>query len=490
MRAWISLAALLWRTAREPNVQPSRASARVAGRLQAAVLLACASAACLACSFEPEYRRPRAPVPQRWPQGEAYAGIAADSGTRPLRWQDLFLHPGLKRVTERALAHNRDLRVALANVQSARAAYALARARTFPSLGVSADANLAGTRSSGVFLHEYGLMLGASEFELDVFGRLRSLSHAARERYLASRAGAEAVRLSLISETARAWLAICTERNLLAIARQTEESASASVDVTRSRFSGGVASELDVRQAETILAQARSDVAGYLTTAAQAENALRLLAGTAVDESDVPDDFDASEAWIAQIPAGLDSQMLLLRPEVQEAEYALRAANANIGAARAAFFPRLSLTALGGFMSDSLASLLRLGSVGFRLQPNVSQPIFTGGANQAVLESARAERARSVAEYERAIQRAFRDVADALARRGTIEAQLLAQQQLVAAAEGSYKLAEARYRAGADTYLNALDAQRTLYLARRSLVLSQRVRADNLVFLYRVLGAG
>jgi multidrug efflux system outer membrane protein len=174
---------------------------------------------------------------------------------------------------------------------------------------------------------------------------------------------------------------------------------------------------------------------------------------------------------------------------VQEAEHALRAAHADIGAARAAFFPRLSLTALGGFMSDSLASLLKLGSLGFQLAPTATQPIFTGGANEAVLESAKAERAKSVAEYERAIQRAFRDVADALARRGTIEAQLLAQQQLVAAAEGSYQLAEARYRAGADTYLNALDAQRTLYLARRALVLSQRVRADNLVILYRVLGA-
>ena len=454
-------------------------------RLPCAVLLLCC-----ACSFDPRYERPRAPVPQRWPQGEAYAALAADSGARPLRWQELFLHPGLRVLTGRALEHNRDLRVALANVRSARASYALSRSRMYPTVVATTGATVVGTRSAGIGQHDFDLLLGASDFELDVFGRLASLSRAARERYLASRAGAQAVRLSVISETARAWLAVCSERSLLAIARQTEQSASASVEVTRSRFSGGVASELDVRQAETILAQARSDVAAYLASEAQADNALRLLVGDAVSQGDVPEDLDASETWIAQIPAGLDSQVLLARPEVQEAEYALRAAHADIGAARAAFFPRLSLTALGGFMSDSLASLFRLGSLGFQLAPRATQPIFAGGANEAALEAARAERGRSLAAYERSIQSAFRDVADALARRGTIEAQLLAQQQLVAAAEGSYKLAEARYRAGADTYLNALDAQRTLYLARRSLVLSLRVRADNLVVLYRVLGAG
>lgn len=452
--------------------------------------VSCMVLLCAACSFDPSYKRPRAPVPQQWPQGEAYSGRAADSGKGAWRWQELFQHQGLRRVTERALQNNRDLRVALANVRSARAEYALARSRMYPSVGVTAGADLVATRRDGWQQHDLGLLLGATDWEIDVFGRLQSLSRAAQERYLASRAGMDAVRMSVISETARAWLAVCTERSLLAIARQTEASASASADVTRSRFEGGVSSELDVRQAETILAQARSDVAGYLTTEAQAENALRLLVGGAVNSADVPEDFAASETWIAQVPADIDSRVLLKRPEVQEAEHALRAAHADIGAARAAFFPRLSLTALGGFMSDALASLLKLGSLGFQLSPSATQPIFTGGANEAVLESARAERMRTVAEYERAIQRAFRDVADALARRGTIEAQLLAQQQLVAAAEGSYQLAEARYRAGADTYLNALDAQRTLYSARRALVLSQRVRADNLVVLFRVLGAG
>jgi multidrug efflux system outer membrane protein len=314
------------------------------------------------------------------------------------------------------------------------------------------------------------------------------LSHRARELYFGSQAQAQAVRLSLISDTARAWLGLCANRSLLDIARQTEDTASEFVRLTQSRFEGGIASELDVRQAETVLAQARSDVASYKTAVAQAENALRLLAGRDTAMSDVPPDFVASEDWLALVPADVDSRVLLTRPEVQAAEHALRSANANIGAARAAFLPRITLTALGGFISDALRNLLSVGSLGYQISPAARVPIFTGGANQAVLEGAYAQRERYLADYERAIQLAFRDVADALARRGTIEEQLEAQRAWVAAAESGYALADARYRAGAESYLNALDAQRTLYTARRALVLAQRTRAENLVALYRVLG--
>jgi multidrug efflux system outer membrane protein len=237
-----------------------------------------------------------------------------------------------------------------------------------------------------------------------------------------------------------------------------------------------------------VLAQARSDVASYTTAVAQSENTLRLLAGRDTTVNDVPGDFVASEAWLALVPAGVDSRVLLKRPEVQAAEHALRSAHANIGAARAAYFPRISLTALGGFISDALGTLFSAGSLGFRVSPSARLPIFTAGANDAQLELAQAQRQRYLADYERAIQFAFRDAADALARRGTIEEQLAAQRALVSAAESGYQLADARYRAGAESYLNALDAQRTLYTARRSLVLAQRTRAENLVALYRVLG--
>jgi outer membrane protein, multidrug efflux system len=448
-----------------------------------------------ACTLEPEYKRPKAPVPAQFPQGEAYGNAAAKSGSdaaasgdkQALSWRALFLHPSLRRLVTVALGNNRDLRGALADMQAARAQYDFARASVYPQIGVTAGADL-GSMRQGRALHDYSLLAGTDSFELDVFGRLRSLSHRARELYFGSQSQVQAVRLSLISDTARGWLNLCANRALLDIARQTQESTTEFVRLTQSRFEGGIASELDVRQAETVLAQARADVANYTTLVAQAENALRYLTGRDIAMADVPGDFSASEGWLALVPAGVDSRVLLTRPEVQAAEHALRSAHGDIGAARAAYFPRISLTAFGGFISDALSSLLSAGSLGFRLSPLARMPIFTAGANDAQLANARALRARYLADYERAIQFAFRDAADALARRGTIEEQLGAQHALVTAAESGYQLADARYRAGAESYLNALDAQRTLYTARRALVLAQRTRAENLVSLYRVLG--
>jgi outer membrane protein, multidrug efflux system len=392
-------------------------------------------------------------------------------------------------VVETALVEKRDLRVAAAGIVSARAQYALARANVLPTIGVNAGAALSGNLK-GDLVQNYNLQLGTTEFEIDLFGRLRSLSHAALEAYFASQAGARAVRLTLVADTADAWLNVAAQRSLLAIAQQTEASAGESVKVTRSRLEGGVSSELDVWQAETIHAQARSDVAAYTTAVAQAQNALVLLAGSELSDADLPSALSDSEGLLSEMPAGIASSVLLARPDVLQAEHTLKAANANIGAARAAFFPTLSLTALGGFASTALSTLFGAGGAGWQLAPVATLPIFTGGANQARLAYSKAQRALYLADYERVIQRAFREVADALARRATIGAQLAAQQALVAASEASYRLSDARYRAGADTYLNALDAQRTLYGARRTLVLTQLSRASNLVTLYRVLGGG
>jgi multidrug efflux system outer membrane protein len=442
-----------------------------------------------ACSFEPRYQRPAAPVPRDWPHDDAFQA-ATTSERKPMTWQQLFRHPSLRGVVVKALGGNRGLRVAAADVWAARAQYRLARAGLAPQIAVSADASLFLNLKGDVTDQLYQFGLGATNYEIDLFGRIRSLSHAAQENYFASQAGARALRLILVADTASAWLNMAAQRNLLAIAKQTEESASESVRVTQSRLSGGVASELDVRQAETIMAQARSDVAAYTTTVAQARNALALLVGGPLEPGELPDELDLAADLLSEVPAGVSSVVLLARPDVLQAEYVLKAANANIGAARAAFFPTVSLTAIGGLMSSALSSLVSLGAAGFQLAPGAALPIFTGGANEARLEYARAQRARYVANYERVIQVAFREVADALARRGTIAQQISAQQALVAASEASYRLSEARYKAGADSYLNALDAQRTLYGARRSLVLVQQSRVVNVVELYRALGGG
>jgi len=443
------------------------------------------------CSFEPSYERPTAPIPARW-AGAAVSGQASEPRTvqpSTVDWRKLFQDPHLTAVVHKALVNNRDLRVATASILTARAEYALARANVLPRVALNADVYVRGNLAGNV-AQQHALQLGTTDFELDVFGRLRSLSHAALERYLASQAGARAVRLSLIAGAASAWLTVSAQRSLLTIAEQTEQNARESVNVTQSRFAGGVASELDVRQAETVLAQARSDVATYTTTLAQARNALMLLAGSEIDPADLPDELTDDTGLLREIPAGIQSSVLLARPDVLEAEHNLRAANANIGAARAAFFPRISLTALGGLVSAALSALVSTSAagVGVTLAPSASLPIFTGGANEAQLAYAKAQRQLYLAHYERVIQRAFREVADALARRSTIDAQLAAQRALLTASTASYQLSDARYRAGADSYLNALDAQRTLYSARRTLVLTQLNRADNLVTLYRVLG--
>lgn len=441
-----------------------------------------------ACSLEPQYQRPRAPVPERFPQGEAYAAPAHDY-RRP-EWHQLIVSAQLQAVVQKALVHNRDLRVAAADIASARAQYALARAGMYPTIALTADASVRENLRAKLGPQLYELQVGTTAYEIDLFGRLRSQSHAAREAYFASVAGARAVRITLIADTATAWLNVAAQASLLAIARQTEVSAGESVRVTESRLSGGVSSELDVRQAQTILAQARSDVASYTTGVAQATNALVQLVGAELTNGDLPSELSDSGALLAEVPAGVASSVLLARPDVLQAEHALKSANANIGAARAAFFPTISLTALGGLMSEALSSLVSLGAAGVTLAPSVSLPLTTFGANQARLDYARAQRERYLADYERVIQGAFREVADALARRGTIEAQRQAQRELVAASESSYQLSDARYRAGADSYLNALDAQRTLYAARRTLVLTELTRAENLVTLYRVLGGG
>ena len=315
-------------------------------------------------------------------------------------------------------------------------------------------------------------------------------SRASLEAYFATRQARDAARVTLIGAVATDWLTLGSDRALLAIATETRSSGEASLALTRVRFDAGVASALDVAQAETAAQQARADVARLTTQVAVDRNALDLVVGSPVGDELLPGDINDPGVVLANLPAGLPSRVLLSRPDVAEAEDQLKGASASIGAARAAFFPDISLTGSGGVTSLALSTLLRSASETWTLAPTVTQPIFDFGANRGNLAAARAQRDAALARYEKAIQTAFREVADSLARRATIDEELEAQQALTDAAARAYALADARYRRGTDSYLTALVAQRTLYAARQSLTAAKLARAVNLAALYASLGGG
>jgi multidrug efflux system outer membrane protein len=463
----------------------------------AGAILAC-GLALTGCTLEPHYARPQPAIPGTWPMGAAYPPVqpAALPG---LSYRDVFKDPHLLAIIDRALADNQDLRAALANVEIARAQYRIQRAELLPRIEATGNfteshgpVTIGGTNGATTRLtntnRSYAVDVGFNAFELDLFGRLRSLSHEAFEQYLATEAGARAARLTLVGETASAYLTLAADRSLLAVAQDTETASRKTVELTRARLSGGIAPRTDVRQAETLLDQAASDVASLTTQVAQDRNALELLVGAPVSDADLPPAIESVDGLMAEVPAGLDSHILLRRPDVLEAEHRLRAANAQIGAARAAFFPTISLTALAGEASPALSALFGSGSRTWQFGGNVAQTLFAGGANVAGLAQSKAQRELAVANYQKAVQSAFRDVADALARRGTIKDQVAAQEGLLTAATDSYNLELARYREGVDPYLNTLDAQRTLYAARRSAAATRLIQADNLVNLYQSLG--
>lgn len=452
-----------------------------------------------ACSVEPAYQRPAPAVPGQFP---TVAGgdqpPLPPTGARPLGWQDVFGDPRLRGVIERALANNQNLQVAVANVRDARGQLRVARSEFLPAFDISGGASIARNRGAaagigtngGSVTEQYRAQASLSSFEIDLFGRIGAQSNAALNEYLGTVAGVRAARLTLVAETAGAWYTLATDRSLRAIARDTVTSAKRSVDLTRARLSGGIAPRTDLRQAETVLRQAEADVADLTALVRQDQNALELLVGAPVSDADLPESIEAASASIADVPAELDSRILLARPDVVQAEYTLRAANARIGVARAAYFPTISLTGLLGFASNALGSLFDGDRLIWNGSADVGAPLFQGGALRGNLDSSRARRDAAVAQYRGAIQTAFREVADALARRAVIADQLQAQTGLLEAADDSFRLSEARYREGIDAFLTTLDAQRTLYGARRSLASARLVRANNLVELYRSLGGG
>ncbi len=457
-----------------------------------AVTLALALAA---CDMAPKYVRPQLPVPATTPQGPAYDAAEAAGAIVPAdtAWRDFFTEPRLARVIETALNNNRDLRIALANVEQARAQYKVQRADLLPTLGTSGSATYQDqpfSQAGSGRIDLYQAQVGVSAWEVDLFGRVRNLSKAAQEQYFASVETRNAAQTALIAETASAWLTMAADQERLRIARDLESAFGKTLDLNKRRFAKGIASELDVRQAQTSYDAARSAIAEATTLVAQDQNALNLLAGTTLAAADLPEAFPATSATIDNLPANIASDVLLRRPDIAAAEHQLLSANANIGAARAAFFPKISLTAALGTLSAGLSNLFTSDSKFWSVAPSATLPIFDFGRNKGNLRYARATYDAMLATYEKSVQTGFREVADALARRGTMNQQLEAQTSLRDSARVAYTLSEARFRAGVDGFLTTLDSQRALSNAEQTLLAARLTQATNMVEVYRAMGGG
>jgi multidrug efflux system outer membrane protein len=492
------------------------------------------------CNMAPKYERPTGAIPVALPEGGVYPRSPTDApDVTQIGWRDFFLDARLRQVIETALANNRDLRIAAGNVLQARAQYRVQRSSIVPSTSVNGSATYTnnlfgaigaagggatggatggagtgtgtgtggtgtGTGTGGTGggavggavgesssnIQFYSANVGFSAFELDLFGRIRNLNRAALEQYFASEEAQRSTRISLIAEVASAWLTLASDQEQLRLSRETLKTFEETVRLTSAQFRIGVASELEARQAETNYQAARNDIAALGAQVARDQNALNLLAGTTVPAEQLPSGLDGTAVTRDALPGNVSSEVLLRRPDVLQAEHQLIAQSANIGAARAAFFPRISLTATIGTISSALSGLFGGGTFNYNAAPSVALPLFDGGRNAGNLDYAKASQQVAVATYEKAIQTAFREVADALAQRGTIGEQVTAQGARANAASVAARLSDARYRAGVDSFLTSLDAQRTAYSAQQQLVTTRLTQANNLIELYRALGGG
>ncbi len=447
------------------------------------------------CTMAPKYTRPEAPIPADWPSGPAYKEPQSTQGgpvTADLQWRQFFTDERLQKIIDTALKNNRDLRVAALNVERARALYRVQRGELLPRVETGTSASKQRVMISGstglVTLEQYSANLGITSWEIDFFGRIRSLSKKALEEYFATDQARRSAQILLISEVANAYLTLAADRENLKLAKSTLETQQAAYNLIRRRFEAGIAHELDLRQVQTRVDAARVDVAKYTALAAQDENALNLLAGSVVPGGLLPEELSVVKP-LPEVSPGMSSEVLLRRPDILQAENLLKAANANIGAARAAFFPRISLTTAIGSASGDLSGLFKSGSFVWSYAPQIVLPIFDARTWPA-LKVTKVEKEIAVAQYEKAIQGGFRDVADALAQKGTLGDQLAAQQSLVDATAKTYRLSNARYEKGIDIYLNVLDAQRSLYSAQQGLIAIRLAKLSNQVRLYAVLGGG
>lgn len=448
-------------------------------------------------TMAPKYNRPEAPVPTSWPEGPAYETEEKQFEPPPvseIAWRQFFADPKLKGLIELALNNNRDLRVAALNIERARAQYRIQRSDLYPNINVAggySKRRIPDTSGFGqaLTLEEYNVDLGVSSWEIDFFGRVRSLKKQALEEFFATEEARHSAQISLVSEVARGYLRLAADKELLELARRTLKSYQQTSDLTQKRYEAGVASAIDVHQAQTSVESAKVDIARYTGLMAEDENALRVLIGTAFSHKLLPETLSTVTSF-KEIPAGVSSNVLQRRPDVLALEHQLKGAYANIGAARAAFFPRIALTASSGFASEELSGLFTSASRAWTFAPRLDLPIFTAGDLQARLKVSKVDRDILLARYEKTIQDAFREVADALAIHGTIDDQLTAQRALVEATTESYRLSEIRFRGGVDSFLVVLDAQRSFYNSRQNLISIRLSRLTNLVSLYKALGGG
>ena len=444
------------------------------------------------CSLIPEYQRPATPVPTQYPQGGVYSQAQAGTVAVKPDWQQLFHDPALQQLIGAALANNRDLRVAALNVQAFQAQYRIQRADLFPAISASGagkrqkvPGDVTGTGKSAI-TSNYSATLGLSAYELDLFGRVRSLSEQAMLTYLGTEEARRSAQLSLVANVANAYLTWRADQELLTLAQQTLAANDHSWQLTSRSKTAGKASALDVVQARTAVESTRASVARYERQVAQDVNNLALLVGGPVDEN-LPS-RPLADDLVARLPAGLPSDLLQRRPDILQAEYQLQAANANIGAARAAFFPSVTLTANAGSTSKELSGLFKGGAGTWTFQPQINLPIFTAGSLRASLDYAKLQKDITVAQYEKLIQTAFQEVADGLAARQTFNDQLDAQRDFVAANQAYYDLAQHRYRSGVDSNLTFLDAQRSLFSSQQALIVDRLAQLVAEVNLYTALG--
>ncbi len=465
-------------------------------------MLVLAAAGMAGCSFIPTHVRPEAPVPSTYP-GDSATGTPMGQAAADIEWQRYFSDPRLQRLIETALQHNRDLRIAVLNIEQARAQYQVRRADEWPTVNAGATASrqprVGDNGSGGSISSTYTAGLQVTSYEFDFFGSVRSLSQAQLAQFLGTEEARKTVQISLIASVANSWLALLADDELLAVTRLTLATREESMKLTQLKFDNGASSELDLRQAQSLLEGARVALAQQLRQRALDENALALLLGQPVpaDALPAPAAAPSSSAGLAladtvlpDLPAGLPSDMLNRRPDIRQAEQQLIAANANIGAARAAFFPRITLSTSIGSASSELSGLFKAGSFAWSFAPQLLVPIFDAGRNQATLDAAQVGRDIAIAQYERVVQSAFREVADALAGRATLGEQLRAQQAQAQSEAVRARLADLRYRNGASSYLDVLDAQRSLFTAQQAVVQAQAAERQNRVTLYKVLGGG
>lgn len=449
------------------------------------------------CTLAPKYARPEAPIPAIWPSGPAYEdtltkpGAPTATGTH---WRVFFADPRLQTLIERALRNNLDLRTAALNVERALAVYGIRRVELLPTVDAAGSyykaripVDISGNEDTPT-VEQFDVNLGITSWEIDFFGRIRSLKDKALEEYLATDQARRSAQISLVSGVAGAYLVYASDRERLKLAESTLATQEASYNLIRRRHEVGLAGELDLRQAQTRVDAARVDTARFTRLVALNENTLNLLVGSPVSSELLPEDL-SSVSLHGEISPGISSDVLLQRPDILQAENLLKAANANIGAARAAFFPRISLTAVFGTASGDLSRLFRPGQDAWTFAPQIVMPIFDARTWWA-LKATKVDREIAVTQYQKTVQTAFREVADALAMNGTVDDQLAAQESLVHASSETYRLSNTRYLKGIDNFLVVLDSQRSLYEAQQGLITVNLARLGNQVKLYAVLGGG